>query len=46
MVGFQSVLPQTTYIVGYGETHVSTVYSGTGMDQQARGLRHWLGAHL
>ncbi|KAL2795070.1 Alpha/Beta hydrolase protein [Aspergillus keveii] len=42
----QSVLPQTTYIVGYGETHVSTVYSGTGMDQQARGLRHWLGAHL
>ncbi|KAL2855843.1 Alpha/Beta hydrolase protein [Aspergillus pseudoustus] len=42
----RTVLPQTTYVVGYGETHVSTVYSGTGMDQQARGLRHWLGAHL
>ncbi|KAL4934124.1 putative 6-hexanolactone hydrolase [Aspergillus undulatus] len=44
---FKTVVPQTTYIVGYEETHVSPVYSGTGLDgQQARGLRNWLGAHL
>ncbi|KAL4915929.1 Alpha/Beta hydrolase protein [Aspergillus aurantiobrunneus] len=43
----KTVVPQTTYVVGYGETHVSPVYSGTGLEgQQARGLRNWLGAHL
>ncbi|KAL2869296.1 putative 6-hexanolactone hydrolase [Aspergillus lucknowensis] len=42
----QTVLPQITYVVGYGETHVSSVYSGTENDQQGRGLRHWLAANL
>ncbi|KAI9369204.1 Alpha/Beta hydrolase protein [Aspergillus egyptiacus] len=43
----KTVLPQLTYVVGYDETHVSAVYSGTLMEgQQARGLRNWLGAHL
>ncbi|RDW89867.1 putative 6-hexanolactone hydrolase [Aspergillus mulundensis] len=44
---FKTVVPQTTYVVGYEDTHVSPVYSGTGLEsQQARGLRNWLGAHL
>ncbi|KAL4940680.1 hypothetical protein BDV06DRAFT_17110 [Aspergillus oleicola] len=44
---FKNVVPQTTYIVGYEDTHVSPVYSGTGLGgQQARGLRNWLGANL
>ncbi|KAL4958756.1 putative 6-hexanolactone hydrolase [Aspergillus stella-maris] len=44
---FKTVVPQTTYIVGYGDTHISPVYSRTGLDgQQARGLRNWLGANL
>ncbi|KAL4986387.1 Alpha/Beta hydrolase protein [Aspergillus falconensis] len=44
---FKTVVPQTTYVVGYEDTHVSPVYSGTGLgSQQARGLRNWLGAHL
>ncbi|KAL2821242.1 Alpha/Beta hydrolase protein [Aspergillus cavernicola] len=43
----QTVLPQTTYVVGYDETHVSAIYNGTLLEgQQARGLRNWLGAHL
>ncbi|OJJ62766.1 hypothetical protein ASPSYDRAFT_142852 [Aspergillus sydowii CBS 593.65] len=44
---FKTVVPQTTYVVGYEDTHVSPIYSGTGMGgQQARGLRNWLGARL
>ncbi|KAL4806683.1 Alpha/Beta hydrolase protein [Aspergillus unguis] len=44
---FMTVVPQTTYVVGYEDTHVSPVYSGTGLQsQQARGLRNWLGARL
>ncbi|KAL4995093.1 Alpha/Beta hydrolase protein [Aspergillus recurvatus] len=44
---FKTVVPQTTYVVGYEDTHVSPVYSGTGLEsQQARGLRNWLGARL
>ncbi|KAL4977366.1 Alpha/Beta hydrolase protein [Aspergillus desertorum] len=43
----KTVVPQTTYVVGYDDTHVSPVYSGTGLGSpQARGLRNWLGAHL
>ncbi|KAL4869786.1 hypothetical protein BDV12DRAFT_184926 [Aspergillus spectabilis] len=43
----KTVLPETTYVVGYEETHVSPVYSGTGLaGQQARGLKNWLGANL
>lgn len=46
-VRFKTVVPQTTYVVGYEDTHVSPIYSGTGMGgQQARGLRNWLGARL
>jgi hypothetical protein len=43
----QTVVPQTTYVVGYEDTHVSPVYSGTGLGgPQARGLRNWLAANL
>ncbi|KAL4879397.1 Alpha/Beta hydrolase protein [Aspergillus karnatakaensis] len=43
----KTVLPKTTYVVGYEETHVTPVYSGTGPEgQQARGLSNWLGANL
>ncbi|KAL4786367.1 Alpha/Beta hydrolase protein [Aspergillus varians] len=44
---FKTVVPQTTYVVGYEETHVSPVYSRTGLEGQlVRGLRNWLGSHL
>ncbi|KAL4743318.1 Alpha/Beta hydrolase protein [Aspergillus similis] len=44
---FRTVVPQTTYVVGYEDTHVSPVYSGTGLGSpQARGLKNWLGANL
>ncbi|KAL3479762.1 Alpha/Beta hydrolase protein [Aspergillus californicus] len=43
----KTVFPQTTYVVGYDETHVSAVYSNTVLEgQQARGLKNWLGANL
>ncbi|KAL4895879.1 alpha/beta hydrolase fold protein [Aspergillus ambiguus] len=46
---FQTVVPNTTYVVGYGETHVAPVYSGRVLGretQQGRELRRWLGPRL
>ncbi|GES59241.1 alpha/beta hydrolase fold protein [Aspergillus terreus] len=46
---FQTVVPNTTYVVGYGETHVAPVYSGRILGketQQGRELQRWLGPRL
>ncbi|KAF7161996.1 hypothetical protein CNMCM5623_007367 [Aspergillus felis] len=46
---FKSVFPNTTYVVGYGETHVDAVYSAllkSTESQQGKELERWLGARL
>ncbi|GFG12123.1 arylacetamide deacetylase-like 2 [Aspergillus udagawae] len=46
---FKSVFPRTTYVVGYGETHVDAVYSASlksTESQQGNELKRWLGARL
>ncbi|OOO11279.1 mannose-6-phosphate isomerase, class I [Aspergillus oryzae] len=46
---FQSVVPNTKYLVGHGETHVAPVY-GAGFigkeTQQGNGLKEWLQSRL
>lgn len=45
----KDAVPETTYIVGYEETHVSSVYSAMVLDgetQQERELKRWLSARL
>ncbi|KAF7597578.1 hypothetical protein BBP40_000056 [Aspergillus hancockii] len=47
--GFKSVVPNTTYVVGHGETHVAPIYCGSfiGEDtQQGSGLREWFRSRL
>lgn len=42
-------MPNTTYVVGYGETHVDAVYSASlksTESQQGKELKRWLGARL
>ncbi|KAE8380508.1 alpha/beta hydrolase fold protein [Aspergillus bertholletiae] len=49
MKNFQSVVPNTTYIVAQGETHVAPVYSASFMGketQQGAGLKEWLRSRL
>ncbi|KAF4168957.1 hypothetical protein CNMCM6936_000368 [Aspergillus lentulus] len=46
---FKSVILNTTYVVGYGETHVDAVYSAplkSTESQQGKELKRWLGARL
>ncbi|KAF7115912.1 hypothetical protein CNMCM5793_003655 [Aspergillus hiratsukae] len=46
---FKAVVPNTTYVVGYGETHVDAVYSASlksTESQQGKELKRWLGARL
>ncbi|KAE8144388.1 Alpha/Beta hydrolase protein [Aspergillus avenaceus] len=47
---FQSVVPNTTYVVGFHETHVAPVYGadflGNKETQQGKGLKEWLASHL
>ncbi|PIG84305.1 alpha/beta hydrolase fold protein [Aspergillus arachidicola] len=46
---FQSVVPNTKYLVGHGETHVAPVYSAgfIGKEtQQGSGLKEWLRSRL
>ncbi|EAW07502.1 putative 6-hexanolactone hydrolase [Aspergillus clavatus NRRL 1] len=46
---FKTVVPETTYVVGYGETHVDAVYSSSlksTESQQGKELKRWLSARL
>ncbi|KAI9036344.1 putative 6-hexanolactone hydrolase [Aspergillus affinis] len=45
----KSVIPDATYVVGHGETHVAPVYSGQFLSeeaQQGKALKSWLAARL
>ncbi|KAE8352727.1 alpha/beta hydrolase fold protein [Aspergillus coremiiformis] len=46
---FQCVVPNTTYVIGYGETHVEPVYSASFIGNetaQGNALREWLRSRL
>lgn len=47
--GNQSVVPNTTYVVGHGETHVSLIYTVDFLSQETQQeseLKRWLAARL
>ncbi|KAB8237401.1 hypothetical protein ETB97_001384 [Aspergillus alliaceus] len=45
---FRAVVPNTTYVVAHGETHVAPVYGASFLreTQQGSGLREWLRSRL